>query len=239
MLRFYLVILLSIGAIIYFVPKMAYYARHPEKYSEKDRYALAQEIIRRVQKTGKITTEYYGQENLPDTKEGYVLIANHQGKNDTLAILSGHERPCSVLMDKKRSYMPIAKQFVDLLDGQRIDRNSARQQIAVLNNIAKEVAEGRVYLVFPEGGYRKHQDNRTNEFKNGCFLCALSAKCPLVPVALIDSYKPFGGKGFKPVTTKTVFLPPIPYEDFKDMKAPELSKMVKEIIDVEIEKWTA
>jgi 1-acyl-sn-glycerol-3-phosphate acyltransferase len=178
-------------------------------------------------------------ENLPDTKEGYILVANHQGKSDTMAILSGHKHPCSVLMDKKRSYMPIAKQFVDLLKGQRIDRRSSRQQIAVLNNIAKEVGEGRVYLVFPEGGYRKNQDNRTNEFKNGCFLCALNAKCPIVPVVLIDSYKPFGCKGFKPVTTKTVFLPPIPYEDFKDMKAPEVSKMVKGIIDAEIEKWTA
>lgn len=239
MLRFYLVIILSIGAIIYFVPKMAYYARHPEKYTEEDCYALAQEVMRRVKKTGKINTEFYGVENLPDTKEGYILVANHQGKSDTMAILSGHKRPCSVLMDKKRSYMPIAKQFVDLLKGQRIDRRSSRQQITVLNNIAKEVGEGRVYLVFPEGGYRKNQDNRTNEFKNGCFLCALNAKCPIVPVVLIDSYKPFGEKGFKPVTTKTIFLPPIPYEDFKDMKAPEVSKMVKGIIDAEIEKWTA
>ena len=239
MLRFYLVIILSIGAIIYFVPKMAYYAKHTEKYSEKECYALAQEVVRRVKKTGKITTEFYGQENLPKSKDGYIMIANHQGKNDILAVVSGHERPCSVLMDKKRSYMPIAKQFVDLLKGQRIDRNSARQQIAVLDNISKEVSEGRVYLLFPEGGYRKNQDNKTNEFKNGCFLCAIKAKCPIVPVVLVDSYKPFGGKGFKPVTTKTVFLPPIPYEEYKDMKAADLAAMVKGIIDAEIEKRTA
>lgn len=239
MMRFYLVIILSIGAIIYFVPKMAHYARHPEKYSMEQRYALAQEVIRRVQKTGKITTEHYGQENLPVTEEGYILVSNHQGKNDSLAILSGHKRPCTLLMDKQRSYIPIAKQFVDLLDGKRIDRKSSRQQITVLEEMAREISEGRVYLVFPEGGYRKDQDNTTSEFKNGCFLCAIKAKCPIVPVALIDSFKPFGGKGFKPVTPKTIFLPPIPYEEYKDMKVNEMSKMVKGIIDAEIEKWTA
>lgn len=216
---------------------MAHYAKHPEKYSDKDCYALAREVIRRVQKTSKVSTEYYGKENLPTTERGYIMFSNHQGKYDGLAILSGHDRPCSVLMDKQRSYMPIAKQFIDLVKGQRIDRKSPRQQIAVLSNIAKEVDGGRAYLIFPEGGYRKDQDNRTNEFKYGCFLCAIKAKCPIVPVALIDSYKPFGENSLKPVTTKTIYLPPIQYEEYCDMKAPEIAKMVKEIIDKEIEKW--
>lgn len=238
MIRFYFVIIASIGAIIYFVPKMAHYARHPEKYSEKDCYALAQEVIRRVKKTARVSTEFYGQENLPKTDRGYILISNHQGKYDGLAILSGHERPCSVLMDKRRSYMPIAKQFVDLLKGARIDRKSPRQQISVLEDMAKQVDAGKTYLVFPEGGYRKDQDNRTNEFKPGCFLCAIKAKCPIVPVVLIDSYKPFGLNSLKRVVTKTIFLPPIPYEDYCDMKPAEVAKMVKGIIDAEIEKWT-
>ena len=237
MLRFYFVIIASIGAIIYFVPKMAHYAKHPEKYSEKDRYALAQEVMRRVKKTSRVSTEFYGQENLPTTDRGYIMFANHQGKYDGLAVMTGHERPCSVLMDKRRSYMPIAKQFIDLLGGQRIDRKSPRQQIAVLSNIAREVDTGKAYLVFPEGGYRKHQDNRTNEFKYGFFLCAIKAKCPIVPVALIDSYKPFGINSLKPVTTKTVYLPPIEYEEYRDLKAPEIANMVKERIDAEIAKW--
>lgn len=238
MIRFYFVIIASIGAIIYFVPKMAHYAKHPEKYSEKDCYALAQEVMRRVKKTARISTEFYGQENLPTTDRGYILFANHQGKYDGLAVMLGHERPCSVLMDKRRSYMPIAKQFIDLIKGQRLDRRSSRQQIEVLTNMAKEVNAGKTYLVFPEGGYRKHQDNTTNEFKQGCFLCAIKAKCPIVPVALIDCYKPFGRNSLKPVTTKTVYLPPIEYEEYCDMKAPEIANMVKAKIDAEIKKWT-
>ena len=110
--------------------------------------------------------------------------------------------------------------------------------VGVLDNMAKEIDEGKTYLVFPEGGYRKNQDNRTNEFKPGCFLCATKAKCPIVPVALIDAYKPFRFNSLKPVTTKTVYLPPIPYESYCDMKPAELAKTVQELIDKEIAKWT-
>ena len=215
---------------------MAYYAKHPEKYSEEDCYVLAQEVIRRVKKASRVTTEYYGVENLPENG-GYIMYSNHQGKYDAVGILSGHKRPCSVLMDAKRSKMFIAKQFIDLLRGQRIDRESTRQQMRTLHNIGNEVKDGRVYLIFPEGGYRKDQDNVTNEFKYGCFMCSIASKTPIVPVTIVDSYKPFGKNSLKKVTTKVIFLPPIQYEEYAEMKAKDISLIVKERIDNELQKW--
>ncbi len=233
MARFYYVIFFSIGAIVYFVPKMAYYARHSEKYSEEQCYALAKRVVKRVKMTARVDTEYYGTENLPK-QGGYIMFSNHQGKYDALGIINGHERPLSVLMDSKRSKMFIAKQFVDLLHGQRIPSDSARGQISALSAIAKEVREGRVYLVFPEGGYRKDQGNSMSDFKCGCFLTAMNAKCPIVPVALIDSYKPFGINSLRRVVTKVVYLPPIEYGDYCNMKAKELSAFVRALIENEI-----
>lgn len=237
MIRLYYVITISFFAIIYFVPKMAHYASHPDLYSEEDCYSLAQNVMSRVKKSAKITTEYYGTENLPQSG-GYIMYSNHQGKYDAIGILSGHSRPCSVLMDNKRSRLFIVKQFVDLLRGQRIDKESPRQQIKALHQIANEVEKGRIYLVFPEGMYKKDQGNTLNEFKHGCFLSAQRAKCPIVPVTIIDSYKPFGINSLKPVTTKVVFLEPIEYEEYSPMKARELSAMVQAKIENELEKWT-
>lgn len=236
MLRFIYVIIMRIFSIMYFVPKMAHYAKHPEKYSEEDCYKLAQAVIMRVRKTARVTTEYIGLENLPK-ESGYIMFANHQGKYDALGILEGHERPCSALMDKKRSQMFIAKQFVDLIKGKRIEKNAPRQQIRVLNEIATEVTEGRNYLIFPEGGYGKKTDNSLEEFKYGCFYCAIKAKCPIVPVTLIDSYIPFGQNSLRKVQTKVIFLPVIPYEEYEGMKAPEVCALVKERIAAEIERW--
>ena len=226
---------MRIFSIMYFVPKMAHYAKHPEKYSEQDKYELAQKVIGKVRKTSRVTTEYYGKENIPE-KSGYMMFSNHQGKYDALGILEGHDKPCSALMDKKRSNMFIAKQFIDLLGGQRIDRNSPRQQIRVINNMASEVSEGRNYLVFPEGGYGKKVDNSMDEFKYGCFVSAVKAKCPIVPVAIIDSYKPFGENSLKKVKTKVIFLPPIEYAEYEGMKPKEVCAMTRARILEEVVK---
>ena len=132
--------------------------------------------------------------------------------------------------------MPIAKQFIDLLDGQRIERNSPRQQIRVLNKIAEEVRAGRTYLIFPEGGYGKKRDNSLAEFKYGCFTSALKAKCPVVPVLLLDSWKPFGMNSLKKIHTKVIFLAPIPYEEYEGMKAKELCALVRARLQEELER---
>ena len=107
----------------------------------------------------------------------------------------------------------------------------------MLKTIAKEVSEGRVYLVFPEGGYEKDQGNRIGEFKQGCFLCASRAKCPIVPVAIVDSYIPFSINSLRKVKTKVIYLPPIKYEDYKDMSTAELCEKVRSTIETELNKW--
>ena len=234
MLRFYYVIILRFFSMLYFVPKMAYYAKHREQYSEEDCYALAQTVIKRIRKTARVTTEYEGKENLPE-ESGYMMFANHQGRYDALGVLAGHQKPCSVLMDKKRSQMFIVKQFVDLLGGLRIDKNSLRQQIRVINAMAEAVVGGRNYLIFPEGGYAKDKrNNELTEFKYGCFSSAIKAKCTIVPVVLIDSYKPFGINSLRRVQTKVIYLPPICYEEYRHMKAKELCAYVKDRIEAEI-----
>ena len=235
MLRFIYVIVMRTFSIIYYVPMMAHYARHPERYSEERCYALAQKLMDKVRHTSRITTEYEGKENLP-RENGYLLAANHQGKYDSLGVILGHDRPCSVLMDKKRYRMPIAKQLVDMLGGQRIERNSPRQQIRVINAMAQEIREGRNYLVFPEGGYGKKRDNSLGEFKYGCFVSAVKAQCPIVPVVLIDCYKPFGLNSLRRVQTKVIYLPPIAYAEYEGMKPREVCALVRERIAAEIKR---
>lgn len=234
MLRFYYVIVMRIGSILHFVPKMRRYAAHPERYSEEDCHRLCKIMIRKVARTARTTTAHYGTENLP-REGGYILYANHQGKYDALGIMGGHPRPCRVLMDLDRSKMPIANEYVSLVRGKRLDRHNVRRQVVCLREIAEEVREGKIYLIFPEGGYAKHQTNRMGEFRGGCFKAASLSGRPIVPVALIDSYKPFGERGMKPVHTQVHFLPPIPYEAFAHLTTPEIAHMVQSRIAAHME----
>ncbi len=234
MFRFYYTIVMRIGSIMHFVPKMRYYARHPERYSEEDCHALGKVMIRKVARTARTTTSYYGTENLP-TDGGYIMCANHQGKYDALGILYGHPRPCRVLMNLKRSKMPIANEFVALVKGKRIDLENVRQQMQCINEIGDEVRDGKVYLIFPEGGYRKMQDNHMNRFHSGCLRAALRSERPIVPVAIIDSFKPFGIKGLSPVHTQVHYLPPIPYEAFRGMRPAAVAEMLQAHIAAHME----
>ncbi|MBE6548536.1 MAG: 1-acyl-sn-glycerol-3-phosphate acyltransferase [Ruminococcaceae bacterium] len=236
MLRFYVVIILSAFDIAYFVPKMASYAKKKKNKSREEKYALAQQVIRKMSRTAKIDTEAVGVENLP-CEGGYIMYANHQGKYDALAVMREHKRFCSALMDSERAKMFIAKQFMDLTEGVRIEKGHPRQQIRALTEIADRVRDGGdVFLIFPEGGYGKKVDNTTEKFNYGCFISAYKAKCPVVPTVIIDSYKAFGVNSLKRTTVKVKYLPPIMYDEYKDMKTPELCAEVQRRIDAEIAK---
>ena len=62
----------------------------------------------------------------------------------------------------------------------------------------------------------------------------LIASAPIVPVAIIDCYKPFGMNSLRKVTTQVHFLPPVYYEEYKDMTTAQIAELVKERIAGEI-----
>jgi 1-acyl-sn-glycerol-3-phosphate acyltransferase len=68
-------------------------------------------------------------------------------------------------------------------------------------------------------------------------LCATKAKCPIVPVTVVDSYKVFGENSLKPIKSKVIFHEPIYYEQYATMKSEEICDMVKGIIDAELSKY--
>ena len=80
--------------------------------------------------------------------------------------------------------------------------------------------------------------NQLLPFKGRPFKSAVRAKCPIVPCALIDSYKPFDEKSIAPVTVKLIYLPPISYEEYKQLKTPEIADIVKTKIEEDIRQYS-
>ncbi len=228
MLRFIYVILANIFRAPYMIPMMRRMIAHPEWYSEEKKYSYAQKMIRYMMKSGNITTEVSGEENLPK-EGGYVMFPNHQGKYDALGIIISHKTPCTFVMDRAKSYGFLVREIVDLLGAKRLVLNNVKQGLRIINEMATEVSEGRKYIIFSEGGYLNNH-NHVQEFKPGSFKCAVKAKAPIVPVALIDSYKVFNSLSIRPVKTKVVFLQPLYYDEYAQMKTPEIASIVRERI---------
>lgn len=213
--------------------KLCYYASHVEKYSEEKRYKMIRFIDKRAIKGGRIHIDIHGQENIPD-RNGFIFFPNHQGLFDVLAIVYACPRPISVVMKKEVQNIPFLKQVFACMKAYAIDRNDVRQGMQVILNVAKEVQEGRNYLIFPEGTRTKNP-NKVNDFKGGSFKSATKAKCPIVPVALIDAYKAFDTKSIEKLTVQVHILKPMLYEEYKDMKTVEIAAEVKRRIEEVIE----
>ena len=111
-----------------------------------------------------------------------------------------------------------------------------RQGLKVIQQVADEVKKGRNYLIFAEGTRSKMQ-NKLQEFKGGSFKSAVKAQCPIVPVALIDSYKSFDTNSIEKLTVQVHFLKPIPYEEYQGMKTTQIAAMVKERIEDTIARY--
>lgn len=201
----------------------------PDIYTEQARYRYVQYITDLMQKTGHIKTECCGLENLPKDG-GYIMYPNHQGKYDAYSIVSVHETPLSVVMDREKSYFVLINEIIETLQGKRMDINDARQALKIINQIATEAAQGRKYIIFPEGAYSNEKHNRLWDFKPGCFKAATKAGVPIVPVVLVDSYKAYNSWSIMPVKTQVHFLEPIFCDAYKDMNTTQISAVVKERI---------
>lgn len=235
MLRLCYVILVSLPFVLYYIAKVNYIERHDEDFSEERRYKMAQRCISIMMHNGRIETESFGQEYLPE-EGGYVMYSNHQGKYDTLGIMASHPKPCTIVMDAYRSKLPIVDPFIDLVKGSRLDKTDMKSQMKTILKIAEEVKNGRRYIVFPEGGY-DHNRNDLQEFLPGSFKCATKSRAPIVPVAIIDSYKPFGLNSLRKVKTQVHFLPPIFFEEYSKLTTPQIAQLVKSRIAAVMEEY--
>ena len=131
------------------------------------------------------------------------------------------------------SDIPLLKQIKECTNSFPMDRENIRQSMQVIQAVTKEVKKGRNYLIFPEGT-RSKKGNQMLDFHAGSFKCALKAQCPILPIALIDSYKVLDQKGSKKVTVQIHYLEPIYYEEYKELKTVELAAMVRDRIEKKV-----
>lgn len=206
-------------------------------YNLEKSYAFVKKVTKAANRAGRVRIESYGLENIPK-ENGFIFFPNHQGLFDVLVFLESCPTPFAFVIKKEASNVILLKQVIAALRSIVIDREDIRQSMQVINQVAEEVKQGRNFLIFAEGT-RSKQGNKLLPFKGGTFKSAVKAKCPIVPCALIDSFKPFDEKSIKPVTVKLIYLPPICYEEYSLMKTPEIADMVKHRIEEAIAQYEA
>ena len=236
MLRIILMVVRLFYKVPYYLCRIGWYGK--EKHKDRDKaYTFIQKVTRKANKAGRVTIEVHGLENIPK-ENGFVFFPNHQGMFDVLVFLATCPVPFSFVFKKEVSNVILLKQVIAALDAIAIDRKDIKQSMQVINQMTEEVKKGRNFLIFAEGT-RSRKGNQLLEFKGGSFKSAQRAKCPIVPCALINSFVPFDENSIRPITVTLVYLPPMYYEEYKDMKTVEIAEEVKHRIEREIEKRTS
>lgn len=235
MKRILLMVLKNILFVPYWYWQLCYYAKHTDEISEEKKLALLKKIVRHANEGGNVEIRSYGIENIPK-EESFMYFPNHQGMYDVLAILDGSPRFFSVVMKKELQNIFFLKKIFQIMKAYSIDREDVRQSMKVIQQVSQEVKDGKNFLIFPEGT-RSKNGNKIGEFKGGSFKSATKAKCPIVPVAIIDSFKPFDTGSVEKVVVQVHYLEPLYYEEYKMMKTMEIAEIVSERIQKTIDNF--
>ena len=218
--------------------KLCRYAKNTDKYPEQERWDHIRHILQLGVESGNLDLQVTGVENIPAPGTGFMLYANHQGMFDAVAVVTSCPTPLGAVVKKELQGIPFVQQVIDCTKSFPMDREDERQTLTVIQKVTEEVKNGRAYIIFPEGT-RSKKSNQMGEFHGGSFRCAIKAKCPIVPVALVDCYKVFDQKGSAPLRVQIHYLKPIPYEEFAGLKATEVAALVKARIEEAIRTHSA
>ena len=188
-------------------------------------FLAAKKIATHGIQAGNITIEVHGIENIPK-EDGFIFYPNHQGLFDVLTFFYSCPKPFAFVIKKEAKNIILLKQTIEATGSLAMDREDIRQSMQVINQVAKEVENGRNYIIFAEG-HRSREGNKLLDFKGGSFKAAQKAKCPIVPCALINSFVPFDENSIRPVTVKLIYMKPMFYEEYQNMKSGEIAAEVK------------
>lgn len=216
-----------------YYPKMVYMACNPKKYTSDEKYNYCLKIVKVVTDSSGLKVEAYGQENIP-AQDGIYLCSNHQEKFDPLAIWYTFPRQVGVILDDVVTHRPFIRELCHLINSKKLIKRNTHSVVKAYSEITKALKSGENYMIFPEGGYEK-VDGKLEDFHAGSFKSPQRAHCPILPVAVIDSYKIFDN-GYKTTNPIQVhYLKPIAPEEYEGMTTAEIAALVKSRIQAHLD----
>lgn len=176
-----------------------------------------------------------GAENVPKTGP-VILASNHLSFVDSIVIPLTSPRQVSFLA--KADYFTgtgakgfVSRQFFTSIGSIPIDRENTRAAQKSLDLQLEHLRGGGAVGIYPEG--TRSRDGRLYKGKTGVAWLALTAGCPVVPVALgnTDKLQPVGSRFPKRVKVRVEFGAPLDFSGrFDDVPAGRARRVVTDEI---------
>eukprot|EP00667_Euglena_gracilis_P022295 EG_transcript_24769 len=131
---------------------------------------------------------------VPDTKERFVIVANHTSWMDhaAMSFVPGDKK---FLTNGRYYKLPFFGWTQWLVEDIGVDLSSPakrKESIAACRRVLEQ-GEASV-MVYPEGT-REHDPPHLGEFKKGAFMIAQQAKARVLPIVLLDVWKVLNRRG--------------------------------------------
>lgn len=202
-----------------FLPAMYFSALHGQKQPFSVRFEMAKTWSSMVLKKAKAKLVVSDAQHIP-LQDGMLFVANHQGSLDAFMLLAASTVPFTAVSKVEGAKIPVLGAWYRCMEVILFDRNDMRDSLRMVKECAERLKIGHNILIFPEG--TRSYSNKVAPFKAGALKCAMIAKVPVVPVALIDGHLPID-VGRKRVKVHVVYGLPIHYEEYETMNSQQLA----------------
>lgn len=164
-----------------------------------------------------------GRENVPATG-AVILASNHLSFIDSIVIPL--VSPRKVAMLAKAEYWRgkgikgwWTRTLFSTLGAQPVERDTHRAAQAALDTAMSVLSEGDAFAIYPEG--TRSRDGKLARGKTGVAWLALTAGCPIVPVAVTgtDRIMPIGSRGLRPHRAAVTFGKPLRFPQYAGQAA--------------------
>ncbi|MBK1720207.1 AMP-binding protein [Thiocystis violacea] len=160
------------------------------------RWALIRHGIRLLRRLCLVRLTVSGRERIPDPGRPYVLVANHQGYLDALALIEAIPRPLSFVAKRELSANPLVGRFLSRMGTLFVERFDLQRSQSETAQLHAALGRGERLAFFPEGTFREQPG--LLPFRMGAFAAAAEAGVPILPVVIKGTREIMPGDSFRP-----------------------------------------
>ncbi|TCT21518.1 1-acylglycerol-3-phosphate O-acyltransferase [Thiobaca trueperi] len=146
------------------------------------RWGLVRFGIRLLRRLAFVRLRVTGRERLPPAGQPFVLVANHQGYLDALALIEAIERPVSFVAKRELLNNPFVGRFLARMGTLFVERFDLQRSHRESSQLSAALARGASLAFFPEGTFRTQPG--LLPFRMGAFVIAAQAGLPVLPVVI-------------------------------------------------------
>lgn len=167
--------------------------------------------------------EVAGLENV-DFSRPHLFVANHQSMIDICALFMAVPVPLRFMLKASLGKVPFLGRYTKAMGMVPLQRGDSASVAWQLERAAELLQSGHSLVAFPEG--TRSPDGAVQPFKSGVFRAAISARVPVVPVAISGSGQvmPPGSFAIRPGRIRLTFGRPLPTEDVAFSERRELAE---------------